>query len=132
MIQRETVRKGLLVRLLSDYLDCPAGTRATVEEVGILSGDWWFTVQFDPYKPITPLWRGTRRPTTYDTRSLRLLLDDLALFELASEAETTEETLAHRSQSELKVPAGWRRGLRRSRMTAVHPNQLSLFLADDF
>lgn len=54
MIQREHVRKGLLVRLLSDYLDCPAGTRATVEEVSTLSGEWWFSVQFDPYKPMTP------------------------------------------------------------------------------
>ena len=107
-------------------------SRATVEEVGILNEESWFTVQFDPYKPITPLWRGKPRPTKYHTRSLRLLGDDLALFEIASEAETTEETLAHRSQSELKIPAGWRRGLRRSRMTAVHPNQLSLFLAEDF
>ena len=131
MIQRENVSKGLLVRLLSDYLDCPAGTRATVEEVGVLSGEWWFTVQFDAYKPITPAWRGKPRPTNYNTRSLRLRLDDLALFEVASEAETTEASLRERSVVGLKLPSGWRRrGLGRD--SSVPLNQLSLFLADDF
>ena len=131
MIQREHVRKGFLVRLLSDYLDCPAGTRATVDEVGLLSGEWWFTVQFDAYKPITPAWRGKPRPTNYNTRSLRLRLDDLALFEVASEAETTEPSTLDRSVTGLKLPTGWRRrGLGRN--TSVHPNQLSLFRADDF
>ena len=131
MIQRENVSKGLRVRLLSDYLDCPAGTGATVEEVGILSGEWWFTVQFDAYKPITPAWRGKPRPAKYNTRSLRLLLDDLALFEVTSEAETTEASTFDRSVTSFKLPSGWRRrGLGRN--TSVDPNQLSLLLADDF
>jgi hypothetical protein len=43
VIQRENVRKGLLVRLLKDYLDVPAGTKATVDDIGTLSSDWWFT-----------------------------------------------------------------------------------------
>jgi len=39
-IEREQIRKGLPIRLFSDYLTVPKGTRATVDDVGVMRGVW--------------------------------------------------------------------------------------------
>ena len=62
MIAREHIHKGLHVSVLSNWIDLPAGTLATVETVGSLSdGTFSFTVRWLGLKP------GTRRnPGCYE------------------------------------------------------------------
>lgn len=78
---REHIHKGLHVRVLSNWIDLPAGTLATVETVGSLSdGTFYFTVRWLGLKP------GTRRQPVCDT-SLNFWEDDLKLFEVVSDLE---------------------------------------------
>ena len=63
--------------------------------------------------------------------SLRLREDDLKMFEAVNDTESESAVSTARPQAAPKLPVGWqRRGL--GRKSASHPNQLSLFLADDF
>ena len=90
MIQRENARKGLLVRLLTDWLDVPKGTLATVETVGTLfDGTWWFTVRWHNYTPVPRQYRAKAEipRKQYDSHSLNLWEKDLERFELATEEE---------------------------------------------
>jgi|SRR5262249_52416072 len=88
MIQREDIRKGLLVRLLSDHLHVPQGTLATVETVSIIGSakEFCFTVRW------LNLPCGTRSRPISD-RSLNLWLTDLEKFECVSK-EDAEGILA--------------------------------------
>src|SRR5215210_4025827 len=90
---REDIYKGTRLCLLSDFLDVPQGTRATVEDLGVLSGDWSFIVRFDSYWPIpAPNWnpRSNKRPIRHGRTSLRLGAEDLARFELITQVEDVE------------------------------------------
>src|SRR5687767_2013672 len=100
MIQREEINKGLLLRLLSDYLDVPGGTKASVDDVAALGGDWWFTVRFITYQPITPPnCYPVRRLPQSNRSSLRLWEEDLALFEpfMDSASVKVVPSITHRS-----------------------------------
>jgi hypothetical protein len=132
VIQREQIKKGLSVQLLSDHLDVPQGTRATVDDIGLYGGQWWFTVRFHAYQPLIPAWSDPRRRRSarFDVTSLRLSEGDLATFELLNESEVKLAPSIVRPPVTLKLLSGWRKRLGRN--TSVHPNQLSLFLADDF
>lgn len=81
MIAREHIRKGLHVRVLSTWIDIPAGTLATVDTVGSLSeGTLYFTVRWLGLKS------GTRRKSVCDT-SLNFWEDDLKLFEVVTDLD---------------------------------------------
>lgn len=88
MLQREEIRKGLRVRLVANSLDVPAGRSATVDEVEVASGVWWFTVQYDTYQPITPPNIDPRRTGRIRSHSmsLRQWESDLAMFERIDES----------------------------------------------
>jgi hypothetical protein len=133
-MRRDEVHKGLLVKLLTDYSNVPAGTWATVDSTGTMrDGAWWFTVRWQDYRPIPE-----RFPHIVIEYSLTLWEPDLALFELVSaeERQAAGEKKLQVSPSPNLPPApqlsgSWQaRRLRRN--AGVHPNQLSLFLADDF
>lgn len=114
MIQREDVRKGLLVRLLSDYLRVPTGTLATVDTVGTIgsAGEFCFTVRW------LNLPSGTRsRPIS--NRSLNLWLSDLEMFECMSKEEA-EAILTTRQPHRKKRLPMWLR-------PRENPDQLRLF-----
>jgi hypothetical protein len=52
-MQRNQVHNGLLVKMVTDYSNVPAGTWATVESTGTMQdGTWWFAVRCRPYTPI--------------------------------------------------------------------------------
>src|SRR5687767_2477670 len=52
-MQRETLHKGIVIKLLTDYSNVPAGTWATVDSTGTMrDGAWWFTVRWHDYRPI--------------------------------------------------------------------------------
>jgi hypothetical protein len=114
-MQREDVRQGIYVRLLSDYLRIPAGTLDTIETVANIGrGDFYFTVRWLNPPP------GTRSRPVSD-RSLNLWLSDLEKFECVSRKEA-EKILAARLPRQRKLP-GWLR-------VRGNPTQLRLF--DDF
>ena len=80
-MKQSVVHKGLHVRLLSNWIDLPAGTLATVETVGSLSGGtFYFTVRWLGLEP------GTRRKVVCDT-SLNFWEDDLELFEIVEDLD---------------------------------------------
>ena len=92
----------------------------------------WPSVKWHHYKPI-----ATKFPRDATEYSLNFWEKDLPLFEVV----TAEEQAASRSQQESppssiiapRPKLGVRRpGRRLSRNASVHPNQLSLFLSDDF
>ena len=132
MLQREEIRKGLRVRLVANSLDVPAGTSATVDEVGVVSGVWRFTVQYDTYQPITPPNTDTRRtgPIRSHSMSLRQWESDLAMFERIDESVIETRPAPARQPKIPKRPVGWRK--RELKRLPIHTNQLSLFSADDF
>lgn len=133
MVSQEQIKKGVLLRLLSDYLAVPADTTATVEDLGLLGGVWWFTVRFNTHQPIVSPNCDPRRKRSLrsNVSSLRLREDDLAMLEAVNGTEIEQATSPARPPAAPKLPAGWRRrGTGRS--TSVHTNQLSLFRADDF
>jgi len=75
---RNQVHNGLLIRLLRDYSNVPAGTPATVNAVGtMIDGSWWFTVRWHTYKPIP-----NKFPRDAIEYSLNLWEPDLTLFEV--------------------------------------------------
>jgi hypothetical protein len=133
-MKREILNKGLVIKLLTDYSNVPAGTWATVDSTGTMrDGAWWFTVQWHHYRPILE-----RFPHAVLEYSLNLWEQDLALFEVVS----TEERRAA-GETKLQVPtspnlppapqlSGSWQTRRLLRNPGVHPNQLSLFLEDDF
>jgi hypothetical protein len=133
-MQRKTLHKGLVIKLLTDYSNVPAGTWATVDSTGTMrDGAWWFTVQWHPYSPIRE-----RFPHAVIEYSLNLWESDLALFELVSDEEQQEA-----NKRRLNVPSSsvlaplpqsgerWQ-AKRLGRRAHVQSNQLSLFVADDF
>jgi hypothetical protein len=132
-MQRDEVHKGLIFKLVTDYSNVPAGTWATVDAIGTMrDGAWYFTVRWRPYTPIPKIF--PRAMTEY---SINLWQHDLALFEILT---AEEDEAARRCLLECPPPStlasipklgrcGADRGL--SRSAAVHPNQLSLFVADD-
>ena len=81
-MQRDHVHKELLVKVVTDYSNVPAGTWAVVESTGTEDGAWWFTVRWRPYTPIPR--KFPRQMTEY---SLNCWESDLALFELVSAEE---------------------------------------------
>jgi hypothetical protein len=128
-MRQDEVRQGLLVRLLTDYANVPASTWAMVDSAGRMhDGAWWFTVRWRPYTPIPH--KFPREATEYSTN---LWEADLTLFETVS---AEDEAAAKRKQLEAPFPlasypklaGGWQA----SRRSRVDPNQLRLFLADDF
>jgi hypothetical protein len=131
-MQREEVHTGLLVKLLTDYSNVPAGTFAAVDSTGT-DRSWWFTVRWRHYRPIPE-----RFPHAVFEYSLNLWEPDLALFEVVSDEErkTSGETklLVLPSPNLPDTPQlSWSWQARRLRRSAcVHPNQLSLFPTDDF
>jgi hypothetical protein len=127
-MRREDVQTGLLVRVVANYSNVPAGTCATVDSIGTMGdGAWFFTVRWHNYKPIQ-----SKCPKGVTDYSLNLWEADLALFGVVSEEEQTgkranEEVSPSWSLPSLPQLGGWKARRRR-----VHPNQLSLFSADDF
>jgi hypothetical protein len=88
-MQRNTLHKGLVMKLLTDYSNVPAGTWATVASTGTMrDGAWWFTVRWHSYKP-TPV----RFPCDVAEYSLNLWESDLTLFEVVTveEAQTAKK-----------------------------------------
>ena len=83
-MKREEVHTGLLVRLVSAWLDVPRGTCATVDTVGTLSGTWLFTVRWHHLKPVP-------HKRHRSDRSLNLWEQDLDKFEVVTcdEAKAT-------------------------------------------
>ena len=133
-MQRKTLHKGLVIKLLTDYSNVPAGAWATVDSTGTMrDGAWWFTVRWHHYRP-----NPERFPYAVTEYSLNLWESDLALFEVVSaeEQQATAETKLEvlpspKLPSPPQLSGSWQaRRLRRN--AGVHPDQLSLFLADDF
>src|SRR5215213_4586492 len=90
MVQRDDITEGRLLRLLSNCLDVPAGTLATVETVGVVDRTWRFTVRWHTHTAIaTRSWSkhvtGKERSSQ---RSLNLWESNLEMFELATGKET--------------------------------------------
>ena len=127
-MRQDEVHKGRLVRLLTDYANVPTGTWATVDSTGTMhDGAWWFTVQWRPYTPIP-----NKFPLGVMEYSVNLWEPDLTLFEVVSAEEearkrTLEAPFPFPLTSYPKLAGGWQ-PRRRNR---VHPDQLSLFLADN-
>jgi hypothetical protein len=124
-MRRDQVHTGLLVKLLTDYSNVPAGTLATVDSTGTIKdeGTWWFTVRWRHYRPIPN--KFPRGVTEY---SLNLWETDLELFEVVSARQVLPK-IHHMQTPKLGLDLV---GRRLSRRGGTHPNQLSLFLADDF
>lgn len=101
-MQHENVQKGLLLKLLTDYSNIPAGTWATVDATGtIKDGAWWFTVRWSDYKPI-----AARFPRDVTEYSLNLWEKELALFEVVppEEQQATEEPKIESSPTSTLAP----------------------------
>jgi hypothetical protein len=82
-MQHDHVLKGLLVKLVTDYSNVPAGACAMVDSTGTMEdGTWWFTVRWRPYTPIPQKLPG--QMTEY---SLNLWEADLAMFKVVSADE---------------------------------------------
>jgi hypothetical protein len=78
---RQDVHIGLHVRLLSNWINLPAGSLATLDTVGSLSdGTFYFTVRWLGLMP------GTRSKAMSDT-SLNFWEDDLNLFEIVTDLD---------------------------------------------
>ena len=79
-MQREHVHTGLLLKMLIDYSNIPAGTWATVNSTGIMNDKaWWFRVRWNHYRPIP-----CQFPREVMEYSLNLWESDLALFEVVT------------------------------------------------
>ena len=87
MVQRDDVTQGRLLRLLTNCLDVPAGTLATVETVGTVNRVWRFTVHWHTHTAIaTRSWsKHVAAKERSSQRSLNLWESNLEMFELASE-----------------------------------------------
>src|SRR5215212_2050715 len=118
MVQRDDVTQGRLLRLLTNFLDVPAGTLATVETVGTVNRVWRFTVRWHTHTAIaTQSWSKHVGKERSSQRSLNLWQSNLDMFELA-----TEETAAPAS-----LPRHIRRQARAFRLIdPCRMNQLSL------
>jgi hypothetical protein len=108
-MQRKTLHKGLVIKLLTGYSNVPAGTLATVDSTGTMrDGAWWFTVRWHSYKPIS-----VKFPRDVVEYSLNLWESDLTLFEVVTVEEEsaarkpTPRSLAARPRVEqLSLPFG--------------------------
>jgi hypothetical protein len=127
------VQKGLLLKLVTDYSNVPAGTWATVDStVTMKDGAWWFTVRWHHYRPIPRAF-----PRAVSEYSINLWEPDLALFEaVCAEEEHAVRALdieTRRLSIVLRVPKLGGRWPSRmlNRKVSVHPNQLRLFLPND-
>ena len=111
-MQRDNVRKGLLVKLLADYANVPAGTWATIDSTGTIPNKF------------------PRGVTEY---GINLWEHDLGLFEVVSAEEEQASRRAVQDSPPIRPPAprldGTWQNRKRSR---VHTNQLNLFGADDY
>jgi hypothetical protein len=128
-MQREQVHNGLVVKLLTDYFNVPAGTNATVfNAIATMSdGTWYFTVRWQPYIPIP-----NEFPSQMTECSLTLWERDLEMFEIVSAEEAAgkwkpESGPSITRPSVPQLSGGWKA----RRQGRVHPNQLSLFVTDD-
>lgn len=103
---REDITPGRLLRLLSNCLDVPAGTLATVETVGTVNRVWRFTVRWHSHTAVaTRSWSkhvaGKERSSQ---RSLNLWESNLEMFELATE----ENAASHPRPTRRRVPMPFR------------------------
>jgi hypothetical protein len=87
MVQRDDITEGRLLRLLTDCLDVPAGTLATVETAGTVNRVWRFTVRWHTHTAIaTRSWsKHVAGKECSSQRSLNLWESNLEMFELATE-----------------------------------------------
>lgn len=100
---RDQVRTGVLLKLLSDYFNVPAGTWATVESAGtITDGTWFFAVKWWPYKPTPRAYIHTA-----SSYSLNLWEQDLSLFEVVTPEE--EQAAMHPKPASSTPPPVWHR-----------------------
>src|SRR5829696_4798594 len=104
MVQREDITQGRLLRLLSDCLDVPAGTLATVETAGTVNRVWRFTVRWHTHTAIaTRSWSkhvaGSERSSQ---RSLNLWESNLEMFELASGETAGAASLSRSTRRRLR------------------------------
>lgn len=116
----EEIRPGLILRVINSHgLGAPVGSLTTVKAVETSrSGDWVCIVEYND-----------KRQPRHGTRLYRSHLweSDLRRFEIVNETEKVVPSTGVTP----RLPASWRkRGL--GRTTSVHPDQLSLFPADDF
>lgn len=80
-MKREAVHIGLSIQLVSQFLDVPPGTRATVDTVSTMwDGTWCFTVRWQGLKPQP----GRRHRSDH---SLNLWESDLDKFEIVTETD---------------------------------------------
>src|SRR5215204_3037467 len=108
MVQRDDVTQGRLLRLLTNCLDVPAGTLATVETVGTVNRVWCFTVHWQTHTAIaTRSWSkhvaGKERSSQ---RSLNLWESNLEMFQLVTAKETTPASTLRSSRR--RVPKAFR------------------------
>jgi hypothetical protein len=90
-MRRDELHNGLLVRLLTDYSNVPAGTLATIDSLGtMIDGTWYFTVRWHNYRPIP-----ARFPHHVVEYSLNLWESDLALFQVVT---AEQDQVGRRSQ----------------------------------
>jgi hypothetical protein len=76
-MERDQVQKGLLVKVVTNYSNVPAGTWATVASTGTMKdGGWSFTVRWRPYIPIPKEF-----PLHVTEYSINLWESDLAKFD---------------------------------------------------
>ena len=132
VLSREEIRKGVRVRLVANSLDVPARTSATVDDLGVVSGSWWFTVRYDTYESIVSPNTGPlrKRRLRSNASSLRQWESDLAMFEQIDEIAMEARPVPACVAKIPKRPVGWRTyGLEER---SVHSNQLALFPTDDF
>jgi hypothetical protein len=129
-MRQDEVHKGLLVKLVTAYSNVPPGTWATVYSTGTMQdGTWWFMLRWRPYTAIPNI--SPRKMSEY---SINLWKRNLAMFEVVS---ADEEEAVRKSKLEggtlnrppfPQLSGGWKT----RRPSRAHPNQLSLFLSDDF
>ena len=106
-MRREEIHKGLVVRLVSAWLEVPPGTLATVDTVGTLSGAWLFTVRWHHLKPVP-------HKRHRSDRSLNLWEQDLDKFEIV----TCDEV--HPTTPEENRPFIPRQGNHREQLTLLY------------
>ena len=128
-MQPDSVHKGRLIKLLTDYSNVPAATWASIDSIGhAWNGTWYFTVRWRPYTPI----RG-KFPRGMTEYSVNLWEKDLALFEVVSAEEEAASGDSARESQVIRPPlpklGGGSHARRQGR---VDPNQLTLFGTDDF
>src|SRR5215204_3349402 len=99
MLQRDDITEGRLLRLLTNCLDVPAGTLATVESAGKVNRVWRFTVRWHTHTAIaTRRWSKHVGKQRSSQRSLNLWESNLDMFELVAEEVVTPTAARRRRQ----------------------------------